>query len=133
MTMIATPERQNATFGDLSFFQIRSREEILSILSAIKQADQVMNLVVDDSKFSLITSILDIDQANNKLVFDCGASTVANQRIVESDNMSFESAINNIGVLFFASQAELCQFQNFPAVRIEIPASIIRLQRRSSF
>ncbi len=127
------PERQNPNFGDLSFFQIQSRDEILSILSAIKKADQVLNLVVEDGKESVITSILDIDRTNNRLIIDSAPSTVANHRIVESGNMSFECAMENVGILFFASRAEPCVHENLPALRIEIPLTMIRLQRRASF
>lgn len=118
---------------DLSPYQVHSPREVISLLRGISDHKQLVRLLINGGSEAIVTSILHIDEASDSVILDCAQSGLANQRIIESDNLSFETVLDNIRILFFSTQAESCQFEDLPALRIAIPDSLIRLQRREHY
>jgi c-di-GMP-binding flagellar brake protein YcgR len=120
---------------DLSPYQITSRREILILLRNIKERTRIIKMLVDGGSNSIVTEILKIDEENNILTIDCASKEAAvdAQHILASDNISFETVLDNIRILFFASSIEECQFEGRPAYQIALPVFLIRLQRREFY
>ncbi len=125
----------NTDYGieDLSPYQVHSRREIIALLRSIGERNQLVRMLVNGGAESIVTSILKIDETNGTVLIDCAPSALLNQRIVESDNISFETVLEHIRILFFVTQIDTCLFENLPAFRIAIPGSLIRLQRREYY
>src|SRR5690242_14730699 len=111
------------SFGvqDLSPYQIHARKEIIALLLSIKENNQLVSLLVNGGKNAIVTSILHVDEVTDKVVIDCAPSALVNQSIVESHNISFETVLDHIRILFFASKAESCLYESLPALRIDLP------------
>lgn len=125
----------NTKFGmeDVSPYQIHSRREIIGLLRAIGETNQLISMQADDGAESIVTSILEVDEENNMVVVDRAPSNLVNQRIIGSDNVSFETVLNSIRILFFTTQVRECLYDNLPALYIPIPESMVRLQRREHY
>lgn len=125
----------NTDYGieDLSPYQVHSRREIISLLRSIGERNQLVRMLINGGTEAIVTSILKIDEATGTVLIDCAPSQYINQRIIESDNISFETVLEHIRILFFATKIDTCQFENLPAFRIQIPESLIRLQRREYY
>ena len=118
---------------DLGPYQVHSRREIITLLRNIGERNQLVRMVIKGGSESVVTSILKVDEANNTVIIDCAPSQSQNQRILESDNLSFETLLEHIRILFFATHVESCVYENLPAFSFTVPASLIRLQRREFY
>lgn len=118
---------------ELSPYKVHSRREILSLLRALEQQRQLITLLVSGSPEAVITSVLGVDEDSGTMFIDCATDTAMNRRIAESHNLSFETVLDRIRILFFASQAEQCTYEGLPALAMPIPEFLIRLQRREHY
>lgn len=116
-----------------SAYQVHSRREITALLRGIGEQHQFISMLINGGADVVVTSILEVDDANGAVIIDCAPSALLNQRIVETDNISFEAALDKIRILFSAPGADACLHEGRPALRIAIPASMIRLQRREYY
>ena len=123
----------NFGIEDLGPYQVHSRREIISLLRNIGERNQLVRMVIKGGTESVVTSILQVDEASNAVIIDCAPSQLQNQRILESDNLSFETLLEHIRILFFAPHVNTCVYQNLPAFRFTLPTSLIRLQRREFY
>ncbi len=118
---------------DDSPFRVHSRREIVSLLQSMMERNQLLSLLIKGGSESIITSILDIDDDEDSLVIDAAPSASLNDSILHSNRIGFEALYNNIRITFNVDQARECDFQGRPALKITIPESLIRLQRREYF
>lgn len=118
---------------DLSRFQVRSRREIISLLRTVGARNQLVRMQANHGADSVVTSILEVDDDNGIVIIDCAPSASTNQRVLESEDIAFETVLENIRILFFTSHAESCTHDGRPALYIPIPESVIRLQRREYY
>jgi len=125
----------NSKFGmeDVSPYQVHSRREIIGLLRALQERNQLVSMQADGGADAVVTSILAIDEESGMLVLDRAPSPVVNRRILASDNVSFETVLDNIRILFFTTKVGECLFENLPALYISIPATLVRLQRREFY
>jgi flagellar brake protein len=118
---------------DLGPYQVNSRREIIHLLRGIKEDKQLVRMIFNNGSEAIVTSILDIDEAGNRVIVDCAPEQQQNDRIVSSDNISFESTLNRIRIMFFSSRLVNCHHAGKPALRMALPSNIIRLQRREFY
>lgn len=125
----------NTKFGaeDVSPYQVHSRREIIALLRAIQDRNQLVSMEADGGAEAIVTSILEVDEEENMVIIDRAPGNMINQRIIESENVSFETILDSIRILFFSNQVRECLYDNLPALYIAIPASLIRLQRREHY
>jgi c-di-GMP-binding flagellar brake protein YcgR len=119
--------------ADFSPYQVHSRREIIALLRSLEERKQLVSLLLDSGAETVVTSILQVNETDNMVVIDCAPNTLLNQLIAASDNISFESVLDNIRILFFVSRIEPCSYDGKPALRFALPASMIRLQRRDFY
>ncbi len=118
---------------ELSPYQVHSRREILSLLRALEEQRQLLTLLVNGSPEAVITSVLGVDEESGTLYIDAASNPAMNRRAAESDNLSFETVLDRIRILFFATEAQECTYEDLPALALPIPDSVIRLQRREYY
>jgi c-di-GMP-binding flagellar brake protein YcgR len=103
------------------------------LLRNIGARNQLVRMVIKGGTESVVTSILKVDEDSNTVIIDCAPSNLQNEHILESDNLAFETLLEHIRILFFATQVESCVYENLPAFSFTVPASLIRLQRREFY
>ena len=118
---------------DLAQYQVNSRREVVALLRAMQERNQLVSMSANGGAEAVVTSILYIDDGSNIVVIDRSPNVLTNQRIVESDYVSFETVLDNIRVLFHAEKVYECLFDDIPALQIAIPSYVIRLQRREHY
>jgi len=125
----------NTKFGveDVSPYQVHSRREIIGLLRSMQERNQLVTMQADGGAEAVLTSVLEVDETNGIVVIDRAPSNIVNHRIVSSDNVSFETVLDNIRILFFSNKVGECLYDNLPALYIAIPPSLIRLQRREFY
>ncbi|WP_151636388.1 flagellar brake protein [Noviherbaspirillum aerium] len=125
----------NTKFGteDVSPYQIHSRREILSLMRAMQERGQLVSMQINGGAEAVVTSVLEVNDEDGTVVIDRAPSNLVNQRILESDNVSFETLLDNIRIIFFSNDVTECIFEDMPALSIPVPAVLIRLQRREHY
>jgi c-di-GMP-binding flagellar brake protein YcgR len=117
---------------DLAQYKVYSRREIVHLLRAMNEKNQLISMRADGSE-NVVTSILDIDDANDLVVIDRAPSKIVNQRLLDSEHVTFETVLDSIRILFFAEGMQECMYEGLPALCTPIPKSVIRLQRREHY
>lgn len=118
---------------DLAPYQVHTRREIFTLLRSIGERNQLVRMIFNEGSEAVVTSILEIDEIKDHILIDCAPSQLQNQRILDSDNISFETMLERIRILFSVTHIESCLYENQPAFRIALPAHLIRLQRREYY
>jgi c-di-GMP-binding flagellar brake protein YcgR len=118
---------------ELSPYQVTSRREIVALLRALQQHNQLITMLVGGGADPVITTVLDVDEENELVYLDCAPTPAQNRRIAASDNVSFETVLDHIRILFFTSEIREDTHDNLPALVMPIPPSVIRLQRREFY
>ncbi|MES2153166.1 MAG: flagellar brake protein [Pseudomonadota bacterium] len=114
-------------------YEVGSRREIIALLRGIAAKNQLIRMLIHGEADVCVTSILDVDAEANAVVLDCSINKEQNLRIVGARHVSFETTLDKIRILFSADQVEAVTFENAPALKMAIPESLIRLQRREFY
>ena len=118
---------------DVSPYQVHSRREIIGLLRSMQERNQLVTMQAAGGADAVVTSILEVDEQSGMVVIDRAPTNTMNQRLMGSDNVSFETVLDNIRILFFTNKVGECLYDNLPALYIAIPPSLIRLQRREYY
>lgn len=118
---------------DLGPYRVRSRREIISLLRSIGTHNQLVRMIFNNGSESVMTSILLVDEETPSVILDVAPGSMQNQRILDSTNLSFETALERIRILFFSETIEQVEYDGTPAFRIPLPDNVIRLQRREYY
>lgn len=114
-------------------FQIESRREIISLLRGFKDQNQLISIMINGGSEIFISSVLEVDDANNIVIFDSAAGSDANQHIIEASSVFFDGLLDRINIQFSSSKIQRATFEDRPALQMPIPSSMIRLQRRENY
>ncbi len=114
-------------------YEVDSRREIIALLRAIGEKTQLIRMLVHGEADVCVTSILDVDPDNNAVYLDCSIDADQNRRILAAKRLAFETSLDKIRILFSADQAVATTHQGGPALLIELPPTLIRLQRREYY
>lgn len=114
-------------------YAITSPREIVALLRAIEEQRQLIRMLIHGGIETSVTSILEVDIPHNAIIIDSSPNRSLNQRIIDADKVSFETSLDKIRIQFSTTQVTPCLKDDRPALRIAIPASLIRLQRREFY
>jgi c-di-GMP-binding flagellar brake protein YcgR len=114
-------------------YAIWSRSEILHILNAIVEQNVLVSLSTEKSGDVFISSIIDIDTDNNRLVMDPAQNRAVNERFASGQQVMFEAMLDQVRVYFTAARVWHCIHKGEAGLCMHIPESIVRLQRRDYF
>lgn len=114
-------------------FQVYSRFEIVSLLREVADSHALVTVYFNHGAEFIVTNLLDVNPEFEELVFDLGADHSANARLLKSERMTAVTFLDHVKLQFSAQHAELTAYENLPAIRIRLPESLLRLQRRDFF
>jgi c-di-GMP-binding flagellar brake protein YcgR len=124
---------EEATYDNLEPYRVRSRREVVSVLDGVRSQRQLVKMSAGGSSESVLTSILAVDERDGSVWFDAAPSNTQNHRLANCDYISFETKLDQIRVLFRTDRAEAGDYQGYPGLRVPLPESLIRIQRRESY
>lgn len=114
-------------------YQVESRREIIALLRGFREKNQLISMYINNGAEAFITSVLDVDDANNTVIIDSASSNEANQRIVEASQVFFDGLLDKISIQFSSSKLQRTIFERRPALLMPMPTTLIRLQRRENY
>lgn len=124
---------QDADLENWHDFEVESRREIVALLRGIGEKNQLIRMLVHGESDVCVTSILDVQPDSDTVVLDCSINQEQNLRILNARAVSFETTLDKIRILFSADKVEKTTFEGNPALKIVLPPSLIRLQRREYY
>ncbi|MDP1646501.1 MAG: flagellar brake protein [Thiobacillus sp.] len=117
----------------LARFTLHSRTEILFQLRTIQKRKLLVNLDLLGSRQIIVTSVLAVNEARNTLILDSARGDALNQELMSGKGAEFVAQLDGVSISFATGPVTWCTYENLPALRIALPKSLIRLQRREHF
>ena len=117
----------------LARYTLHSRTEILFLLRAIQKRKLLVNLDLPGSRQIIVTSVLNVNEANNTLILDSARGDALNHELLTGKGAEFVTQLDGGSITFATGPVSLCEYEKLPALRITLPKSLIRLQRREHF
>lgn len=117
----------------LARYAVHSRTEILFLLRAIQKRKLLVNLDLPGSRQIVVTSVLAVNDGNNTLILDVARGDALNHELLSGKGAEFITQLDGVTISFATGPVTLCDYQKLPALRIALPKSVIRLQRREHF
>jgi c-di-GMP-binding flagellar brake protein YcgR len=118
-------------FNNWHDFEIESRKEILALLRSIGEKNQLIRMLINGQADVCVTSILDVTASH--IFLDCSIDKQQNQRILHTKAVEFETTLDKIRIMFSSGEVEDALHQGRPALKIRLPTTLIRLQRREYY
>lgn len=114
-------------------FAVNSKTEILFLLRAIQKRNLLVNLDIPASRQIVVTSIIAVNAADNTLILDSARGDALNQQLLSGKGAEFITQLDGVSISFSTGPVSLCEYEKLPALRVAIPQSLVRLQRREHF
>jgi c-di-GMP-binding flagellar brake protein YcgR len=119
--------------SNASSFSIFNPKQIVQNLSILIKNKRLLSVRFGEGSAFFLTAILEIDEANQSIVFDCAPKEVLNQQLLKADRIVFEADFAGIKVSFKGSLPEQIIYNGELAFSMPIPESIFWMQRREFF
>jgi c-di-GMP-binding flagellar brake protein YcgR len=114
-------------------YEVQSRREIVSLLRQIGEKKQLIRMKIKGEADVCVTSILEVDGDEGVFVLDRSINREQNERIVQARGVLCETYLDKIRILFSVNSVRDTEFGGASALAADIPASLIRLQRREYY
>jgi len=122
-----------AELEDWHDFEVGSRREIVALLRQIGEKNQLIRMLIKGEADVCVTSILAVDEDSGTVVLDRSVDRAQNERIVAAGRVKCETSLDRIRILFGADGLATTTWRGEPALRADIPPTLIRLQRREYY
>jgi c-di-GMP-binding flagellar brake protein YcgR len=117
----------------LARYTLHSRADILFQLRAIQKRKLLVNLDLLGSRQIIVTSVLMVNESKNTLILDSARGDALNQELMSGKGAEFVAQLDGVSISFVTGPVAWCKYEGLPALRIALPTSLIRLQRREHF
>jgi len=107
--------------------------EILSIVRQFIQTRELLNAVFNQSRDSMTTLLLDVEQSQALLIFDASNDPALNRKMIASGKVIFTGSLRGTKVRFSSEGVKETQYRGTAALAIKMPRSITRFQNRGTF
>lgn len=131
--MANQPPLKTEAAPDISGYMIHSRIEMIYILRAIQNKNELVTAYFNQGQDFILTSIIDVDSDTGSVTLDYGANELMNQRIMESDKTLLVTTQEKVKVQFVAGRMEKINLHGRPAFRTALPKELLKLQRREFY
>lgn len=99
----------------------------------IKERDQFTVFFGGNVNDMYLTTLLEIDAEDERLIFDISGSSDINRRLQNADRLVFAGKPGGIRVQFQTPAPSLVAYQNDKAFSVALPKALMRVQRREYF
>ena len=119
--------------GDDSRYRIRSKAEIVALLRAVAAGRELVTLQYGAGDEFVLSMVLTLDADAGTVVLDHGADPAAMRRLLRAARLRVLTQLQRVRIQFLADSAQLVQHEGGPALRVALPESMLRFQRRDTF
>ena len=114
-------------------YEVDSRREIIALLRAIASKNQLIRMLLHGEADVCVTAIIEIDPDTNSLILDAPVDPAQGERALVARRINFETTLDKIRILFGSTELTATLHDKRPALRMDIPDTLIRLQRREFY
>lgn len=114
-------------------FEVGSRREIIALLRSIADKKQPVRMAVQGGGEVTVTSILEVDGDADTVLLDRPAEPELLQRLLSNGAVAFETSLDKIRIFFSTDGVQPALHASLPALKMRVPISLIRLQRREYY
>jgi len=118
---------------DASSFTVSWKKEIVYILRAVMAKTELVSAYFNHGESFILTSIIAVDPDEGLVFLDFGANEETNEKILKSEKIIFVTAHDKVKVQFVSRRIEKVRLDGRDVFRIELPDSLIKLQRRDCY
>ena len=113
-------------------FALHHRADIVALIERMWHERSLTTVEFADGH-AIVSSVLEVRREANVLVFDIARDPEQNRRLFGSRTLAFLTELDQIRIAFETGPASLVMRADGPAATVELPAAVIRLQRREWF
>jgi c-di-GMP-binding flagellar brake protein YcgR len=121
------------TEENLDSYTLNFRREIVFYLRELIAEGNQVSVIFNEGRDTIITILLDVDEAQGTLILDCGSNEESNQRFLASERNFFIALPHGIRNQFLAGKPWQVNYKKRPAFAVRLPDKYVRLQRRDFF
>ena len=114
-------------------YEVGSRREIVALLRQIEEKKQLIRMNIKGEADVCVTSILGVDPDAGQFILDRSINREQNERIVGARGVTCETYLDKIRILFSLGSVRDIAYEGSTALAADIPASLIRVQRREFY
>ena len=114
-------------------YEVDSPREIIALLRQISDKNQLLRVLVQGEQDVCVTSILHVDAERGAMILDRSINAEQNRRIVAARKVRCETTLDKIRILFDAEGLRETTFEQRAALEADVPATLVRLQRREYY
>ncbi|OIQ86302.1 flagellar brake protein YcgR [mine drainage metagenome] len=130
----ATPRKSALDVeDDYSKYEVHSQTEVISILRGMMQQGSLITFYFNQGYDFLLTSLIDISADGRTLIFDYGSNMEMNRRALQVDKINCVSSKEKVKIQFVLHGVDPVKFEGRDAFLGDVPASLVRLQRREFY
>jgi len=119
--------------GDASRFRIYSRVEIVALLRAIAAHRELVTVEFGGTDDFILSVVLAVDQDAGTVVLDHGADPDAMRRLLRAPRLRVVTQLDRVRVQFQSDSARAVVHEGGPALRMRVPESVLRFQKRGTY
>lgn len=121
----------NIGVDDIGPYLIHSRREIAVLLRRLTDKRELIRMIFSEGEEAIATAVLEVN--DDSVIIDSAPDAEQLARVLASSSISFDTALERVRVAFFTTRIEPCLHDGLPALRIPLPETMIRLQRREYY
>ena len=114
-------------------YRIYSTVDIHFILHRINQETSLITIKIEYGNSDFLTTKLKIKDDKKEIVIDYGTNEKISQQALQSKELIFVTMQNKIKIEFTCDKIKKSEFEGKNAFTVNIPKSLLRIQRRNSF
>ncbi len=127
------PIRNQTPIAPEDSFAIHNESDIQFILRGIMQAKTLITLYFNQGNSFILSSILAIDPINKQMILDYGNDEKLNRKVLNTAKLTCVTSQAKVKVEFKCNSIKKIKFQDDSAFLVNLPESLIRVQRRDFF
>jgi c-di-GMP-binding flagellar brake protein YcgR len=121
----------NIGVDDVGPYLIHSRREISALLRQLTEKRELVRMIFSEGEEAIATAVLEVRE--DSVIIDSAPNADQLERVLASRSISFDTALERIRIAFFTTRIEACMHDGLPALRIPLPETMVRLQRREYY
>lgn len=125
------PEQENDP--EFSEYELATQSDTRAILRDLCEEGALVTLHFNQGRDFLLTSLLDVSEDGNNLIFDLGSNRDANRKILQAERISAVTSRNRIKIRFILEGLAPVRHDGRDAFWAHAPEALFRLQRRENY
>lgn len=121
------------TADDIEKFTSHQRREIVFYLHQLINDGERVSVIFNEGSETVLTVLLDVNEAEGMLIFDWGGSETSNQKLLRSERNFFVCSPHGVKNQFMTGPVYETTYKKRPAFSTRLPEHYTRLQRREFF